>query len=191
LKAEKITCTTLRNTAVMRQVEAGASAEEVGSTLGWTRSDNVKAYLRQLAQRPKGRLRARKRIDPATEEMVRPGSEEIPSRGPHRGGPRNHHALKHGLYAKYLPELEWLDEEGNGPQGLERAIMRWRIVMRRVMLVGDEARTLEDALRLLKVMGIASVRLRKALKLKAELKHAQTELRWAAFFRRPGKVEER
>jgi phosphoribosylformylglycinamidine (FGAM) synthase PurS component len=69
--------------------------------------------------------------------------------------------------------------------------MRWRIVMRRVMLVGDEARTLEDALRLLKVMGIASVRLRKAIKLKADLKHKQTELRWEAFFRRPGKVEER
>ena len=191
LKAEKITCGTLRNTAVMRQVEAGASAEEVGSTLGWTRSDNVKAYLRQLAQRPKGRLRARKRIDPATGEMVRPGSKEIPARGPHRGGPRNHHALKHGLYAKYLPELEWLDEEGVELKGMDRAIMRWRIVMRRVMLVGDEARTLEDAMRLLKVMGIASVRLRKALKLKADLKHKQTELRWEAFFRRPTNVDGR
>jgi hypothetical protein len=122
--------------------------------------------------------------------MVQPGSDEIPSRGPHRGGPRNHHALRHGLYAKYLPELEWLDEKGIKLRGMDRASMRWRIVMRRSMIVGDDVRNLKDALRLLKVMGIASFRLRKALKIKAELKQAQTKLRWEAFFRRPGKDDE-
>lgn len=87
-----------------------------------------------------------------------------------------------------LPELEWLDEKGIKLRGMDRASMRWRIVMRRMMMVG--VRNLKDALRLLKVMGIASVRLRKALKIKAELKQAQTKLRWEAFFRRGGKDDE-
>jgi hypothetical protein len=140
-------------------------------------------YLRRLAKRPKGRLRAPKRIDPATGELVPPGSEEIPSRAPFRAGPRNHLGLKHGFYAKYLPEFEWLAEEGIEPQGMDRAIMRWRIVMRRVMIVGADVDNLKDAMRYLKIIGYASVRLCKALKFQQQMRDLKVQLQWVDFFR--------
>jgi hypothetical protein len=99
-----------------------------------------------------------------------------------RAGPRNHLALKHGFYAKYLPEFEWLAEDGREPQGMDRAIMRWRIVMRRVMIVGHDVDNLEDAMRYLKIMGLASHRLCKALKFQREMRELKMQLRWAAFF---------
>jgi hypothetical protein len=67
---------------------------------------------------------------------------------------------------------------------MDRAIMRWRIVMRRIMIVGYDVRTLDEALRYLKLMGLASVRLVKALRHKQMLQDLQMELRWKAFFRR-------
>ena len=183
LKAGKITCHTLRHTAVMRQVEAGASPDAVGAMLGIERARNTKDYLERLAKKPKGRLRARKQLDPATGELVPPGSPEIPSRGPCYAQPRNHLALKHGFYAKYLPEFEWLAEDGREPQGMDRAIMRWRIVMRRVMIVGHDVDNLEDAMRYLKIMGLASHRLCKALKFQQQMRDLQVHLQWVDFFR--------
>ena len=183
LKAGKITCHTLRHTAVMRQVEAGASPEAVGAMLGIERARNTKDYLERLAKKPKGRLRARKQLDPATGELVPPGSPEIPSRGPCYAQPRNHLALKHGFYAKYLPEFEWLAEDGREPQGMDRAIMRWRIVMRRVMIVGYDVDNLEDAMRYLKLTGLASHRLCKALKFQQQMRDLQVHLQWVDFFR--------
>jgi integrase/recombinase XerD len=182
LTAARITCHTLRHTAVMRQVEAGASPEAVADMLGVERLDSVKDYLERLAGKPKGRLRARKRLDPATGELVPPGSQDIPSRGPCRAGPRNHLGLKHGFYARYLPEFEWLAEDGNEPQGMDRAIMRWRIVMRRILIVGDGVDNLKDAMRYLKLTGLASHRLCKALKFQQQMRDLQVQLQWAAFF---------
>jgi hypothetical protein len=167
----------------MRQVEAGASPEAVGAMLGIERARNTKDYLERLAKKPKGRLRARKQLDPATGELVPPGSPEIPSRGPCYAQPRNHLALKHGFYAKYLPEFEWLAEDGREPQGMDRAIMRWRIVMRRVMIVGHDVDNLEDAMRYLKIMGLASHRLCKALKFQQQMRDLQVHLQWVDFFR--------
>lgn len=165
LKPEKINCHTLRHTASMRQVEAGESAAAVGAMLGMQQPRHVKDYLRRLAHRPKGRLRARKRLDPDTGELVPPGSDEIPSRAPFRAGRRNHLSLTHGFYARYLPEFEWLAEEGKEPPpGMDRAIMRWRIVMRRITIIGRDVDNLEDALYYLRLVGYCSVRLVKAMK---------------------------
>jgi integrase len=182
LKAARINCHTLRHTSAMRQVEAGASLEAVGATLRMQQAVHIKNYLNHLSIKPKGRLRARKRLDPATGELVPPGSEEIPSRGPRRAQRKNHLALRHGFYAKYLPEFEWLAEDGREPQGMDRAIMRWRIVMRRILIVGDGVDNLEDAMRYLKLTGLAAHRLCRALKVQQEMRDLQMQLRWAAFF---------
>jgi hypothetical protein len=131
-----------------------------------------------------GRLRARKRVDPLTGEVIVPGSTEIPARGPHRAGPRNHLALTHGFYARYLPEFEWLAEEGIELDLIDQIILRWRIVMQRIMIVGYDVQTLQDALYYLKIIGWASVRLVKAIKLKQELRDLEIKMQWEEFFRR-------
>ena len=77
--------------------------------------------------------------------------------------------MEHGLTAKYLPEFEWLAEQGVQLQEIDWVILRYRVVMRRAMLVGEDVRTLEEAMHILKVMGIAAFRLIKAVKLKQKL----------------------
>jgi hypothetical protein len=182
LKAEKINCHTLRHSAAMRQVEAGQSAGAVGAMLGMPGPYGARYYLRYLARKPKGRLRARKRLDPDTGELVPPGSDKVRSRGPCRAQPRNHLALTHGFYAKYLPEFEWLAEEGKEPLGMDRAIMRWRVVMRRICIVGYDVDNLKDALRYLRLTCLSAHRLCKALKFQREMRELKMQLRWAAFF---------
>jgi hypothetical protein len=156
LKAKRITCHTLRHTAAMRRAESGETVEAIGAFLRMERYHTT-TYLKKLETQPKERLRARKRASSV---------EETPSRGPCRTKPRNHLALEHGLTAKYLPEFEWLAEQGVQLQEIDWVILRYRVVMRRAMLVGNEVRTLEEAIRILKVMGIAACRLVKAIKLK-------------------------
>jgi hypothetical protein len=191
LKAEKITCHTLRHTAAMRQVEAAASPEAVRAMLGMNRLRRVKSYLARLRQRPKGRLRARK---PAGEEIwpglpaglgkaSPPSSEPVPSRGPHRAAPGSQLALKHGFYARRLPEFQWLAELGFKPKGLDGAVIRWRVVMQRAAILGNHVTTLKDALRVLKIMGRASFRLCKALKLRKELRDEEREREWQQYLR--------
>jgi integrase len=159
LKAKRITCHTLRHTAAMRRVESGATAEAVGAFLGRERYHTT-TYLKKLETQPKERLRARKTAS---------AEEQTPSRAPCRTKPGNHLALQHGLTAKYLPEFEWLAEQGVELPEIDWVILRYRIVMRRAMLVGEDVRTLEEAMRILKVMGIAAYRLVRAVKLKQEL----------------------
>ena len=103
------------------------------------------------------------------------GSAPVPSRGPCRAWRRNHLALKHGFYARYLPEFEWLAELGFRPKGLDGAVVRWRVVMQRAAILGNDVTTLKDGLRVLKILGWASVRLGKALKLRKELRDEEWE----------------
>jgi hypothetical protein len=157
LKAKRITCHTLRHTAGMRRVESGETAEAVAAFLGRERLDHTRAYLKKLEENPKERLRARKRAS---------GDEGTHSRGPCRTKPGNHLALQHGLSARYLPEFEWLAEQGVELPAIDWVILRHRVVMRRAMLVGEDVRTLEEAMRILKVMGIAACRLVRTVKLR-------------------------
>ena len=194
LKAEKITCHTLRHTAVMRQVEAGADAPAVGTMLGMKWAGNVKVYTRRLKEKPKGRLRARKRVDSeiwpglppllmgeAARPTLPPGSGQVRSRGPFRAWRRNHLGLKHGFYARYLPEFEWLAELGFKPKGLDGSVVRWRVVMQRAAILGNDVTTLKEGLRVLKVLGMASVRLGKALKFRKELRDEEREREWQEY----------
>jgi integrase len=212
LKAGKITCHTLRHTAAMRQVEAGAASQAVRAMLGMGRLRWVKSYLARLAQRPKGRLRAPK---PALEEIWPglpshligevsrpligeacpepgrrvsrpshpPGSAQVPSRGPHRALPGSQLALKHGFYARRLPEFEWLAELGFKPKGLDGAVVRWRVVMQRAAILGNHVTTLKEGLKVLKILGMASFRLCKALKLRKELRDEEREREWQVYLR--------
>jgi hypothetical protein len=163
------------------------------------RARNVKVYTKRLAERPKGRLRARKQAEeeiwpgiprepgqdgPATSaEALRPGSGQVPSRGPLRAGPRNHMALKHGFYARYLPEFEWLAELGFKPKGLDGSVVRWRVVMQRAAILGNDVTTLKEGLRVLKVLGMASVRLGKALVWRKKLRDEEREREWEEYMR--------
>jgi integrase len=171
LKAEKITCQTLRNTAAARSVEAGGTTAAVQTRLGRSSAAGTKKYLRRLAESRKGRLRARRRAED--------GDQEVPSRGPCRAGPRNHLGLKHGLYAKYLPELDQLAEQrvgGRQLKELDREIFRLRAVMRRVLILTEQPESLKEAMRALEAGGTAAVRIAKAKLLKKNLRDLKLEV---------------
>jgi len=170
LKAKEITCHTLRHTAAMRQAERGKALEATQAFLGRKSAGKTKEYLERLAEKPKGQLRKRKK------SLWKKG--QIPARGPDRAQPRNHRALKHGLSARYLPELEWLEEKGIRLEGLDREILRQKVVMRRVLMVWSETMSVEEKIRLLKVMGIASLRLRRRMVARWKLREAAKRAEW-------------
>ena len=174
LKAKEITCHTLRHTAAMRQAERGEGVEAVQVFLDRKNAGKTKEYLERLAEKPKGQLRKRKK------SLWKKG--QIPRRGPDRAQPRNHRALKHGLSARYLPELECLEEQGIRLEGLDREIVRQRVVMRRVLMVWSERMSVEEKIRLLKVMGTASVRLRKRMVTRRKLREAAKQAEWDEAF---------
>ena len=170
LKAKEITCHTLRHTAAMRQAERGEAVEAVQAFLDRKSAGKTKEYLERLAEKPKGQLRKRKKA------VWKKG--HIPARGPGRAQPRNHRALKHGLSARYLPELEWLEEKGIRFEGLDREIVRLKVVMRRVLMLWSETMSVEEKIRQLKVMGTASVRLRRRMVARWKLREAARQAEW-------------
>ncbi len=62
--------------------------------------------------------------------------------------------------------------------GLERELVRWRVVVRRAASLSGEAETIKEALELLEAGGTAVVRLGKALKYMHESKEAATKAEW-------------
>ncbi len=173
LKAEAINCHTLRHTAAMRAAEAGGTPEAVKTLLGRSSTAETKKYLRRLGKRPKGRLTARRRVkaEPREGEALRRPF----SRGPRRAGARNHLGLKHGLYAKHLPELERLAEQGVELEGVEREIFRWRTVMRRALAMTAQPITTEEGIRALKAAIKAARRSAQASLLRTKLREAEGE----------------
>ena len=117
-----------------------------------------------MRKKPTGQLRRRKG------GIWKEG--QAPSREPCRTKPRNHLALRHGLRAKYLPELEALEEQGMQLSGLERELVRWRVVVRRAASLSGEAETLKEGLELLEAGSTAAVRVGKVLKYMDESKEA-------------------
>jgi hypothetical protein len=170
LKAEEITCHTLRHTAVMRWVEAGMGADEVQKRLGRVRASKTKEYLEGMRKKPVGQLRRRKG------GIWKEG--QAPPRGPCRTKLRNHLALRHGLRAKYLPELEWMEEQGMQLRGLERELVRWRVVVRRAAILSGEAETPKEGMHLLEAGSTAAMRVGKVLKYIHESEEAAREAEW-------------
>lgn len=173
LKAEAITCHTLRHTAAMRAIEAGGTPEVVKAMLGRSSAAETKKYLRRLSEQPIGRLTARRRIkdEPGEGEALRHAC----SRGPCRAGARNHLGLKHGLYAKYLPELERLAEQGVELEGPEREIFRWGAVLRRLLALTAQPISTAEGIRALKAATKAARRSAQARLLRAKLREAEGE----------------
>ena len=111
---------------------------------------------------------------------------QAPLRGPCRAKLRNHLALWHGLGAKYLPELESMEGQGIQLSGLEREMVRWRVVVRRAAILSGEAETpsaslrtsLKEGMELLEAGGTVAVRLGKVLKYMHKSKEAATKAEW-------------
>jgi hypothetical protein len=156
LKAEAITCRTLRHSSAMRRLEQGQSPDAVGAYLGRTKRSANRAYLRQLQKSPKGRLKARRRgqRDPL----------QVRSRKSHRFQRGDRTRLTHGLWARKLPEFAWLAEQGIRLDPADAAVLRWRIVIMRAMILWEHIETVQEASQLLKVVAQATVNLARAMK---------------------------
>jgi hypothetical protein len=92
-----ITCHTLHHTAVMRLIWMGADDAGALQRLGAHYRRNTVGELKKVERIPL---------------LVRniPNSKfQAPPRRPRRFKLRNHKALKHGLWVRYLPKMEWLD----------------------------------------------------------------------------------
>ena len=120
-----------------------------------------------MRKKPTGQLRRRKG------GIWKEG--QAPPRGPCRTKLRNHLALRHGLRAKYLPELESMEEQGMQLRGLERELVRLRVVVRRTAILSGEAETLKEGMQLLEAGGTAAVWLGKVLKFMDESEEAARE----------------
>ena len=157
LKGEAITFHTLRHTAAMRKAEAGEEAQAIQKFLGRSSLENTQKYLKRLKRGKRRSLRWRKR------QRWKKG--QAPSRGPCRLQPGNHMALKHGFYARRLPELEELDREGVELEGWKREIMRYRIVALRAFTLSDYVETWEETVNMFLIAVAAAMRVGKAMEM--------------------------
>ena len=155
LKAEEITYYTLRNTSAMRMLEAGENEEAIQVRMGRKTKAETHKYLKRLIQYQKPVRKSKKCL-------IRE-YEPIPSRRPGRAQPGNHLNLRHGFYARYLPEMETLEQQGVQWGRWERVIVRSRIVFRRAVVLSREATSLEDCLILLDIAGIQGLRIANAI----------------------------
>jgi integrase len=158
LNPDEITCHTLRHTAVMRWVEAGMCTEEVQKRLGRASRQKTEEYIRRLKEIP------RRRSKPAREDF------QTPSRGPCRTKPGNLLALRHGLRAKRLPEMEWLEEKGVRLKGFDRELVRLRVIIGRALILYEEAVTNEEKIHLLLAASTAGMRVGRLLKKRHDLR---------------------
>jgi len=134
------------------EAEGGSEdpVEAVQARLGRASRSKTEEYLKKLAGKPVGQLRRRKRI-----------LRRIPARGPGRLKPGNQIALTHGATAKRLPELERLEKQGIRLRGIERELMRKRIVAGRALRLSRKARSVKEQVWLLEAAGEAVVRATK------------------------------
>jgi integrase len=160
LKAEEITCHTLRHTAVKRWVEE--EGEEAALVrMGRTNTIKAKEYLKMLQDKPCGNLQRYSNGKLSERNACATTKGQVPSRGPNRTKPRNLLALKHGLTANYLPELEWLEENGIRLRGIERQIVRWRVVIWRAVMLSYDVDSVKKAIPLLEAEFSAGIQLSK------------------------------
>jgi integrase/recombinase XerD len=161
LRSGAITCHTLRHTAAIRRLQAGESEQAVQSALDLKSARHLNESLAWLKKRQK---RLNKRPLPAGE------IEPPPSRGPCWAKPRNHLRLTHGLRARYLPEFEWLAGQGVKLDLADANVLRWRVVLRRLLLFSKDTQDLDRAIYFLDVAGIAARRLVKGLEMRRQLR---------------------
>jgi integrase len=174
LDESAITCHTLRHTAVVRRIEAGKAplTPPVAPPVVHSRGRLSRGRLftgqdRAGVQKGEGRQRSIKaeiflkkvKHIPLRTRKISTKKFQPPSRGPGRFQLRNHMALKHGLRAKYLPEMEWLDAQGYEPGIFDRERFRLKTVWQRAMILVEEAETTKERMDLLEAAMMAVLKL--------------------------------
>ena len=85
--------------------------------------------------------------------------------------------LTHGLTARRLPEFAWLAEQGIRLHPADAAVLRWRIVIMRAMILWEHIETVQEASQVLKVVAQATANLARAVKDRGKLRDLARELR--------------
>ena len=155
LNAEEVTCHTLRNTAALRKLENGESTQSIQASMGRNDAAETRKYLKKLTQNgvPVGHSR---------KQLIRK-NEDLPSRKPGRAQPGNRLNLRHGYYAKSLPEMEAFERAGIRLEGTERLILMNRFVILRTLIISRDAKSIEQMAILLNIAGKAAGRVAKLI----------------------------
>jgi hypothetical protein len=158
LKVDKINTTTLRNTAVVRLVEAGMSVKELHLFLGGEICNEViRLLVHALKAKPQGVLTKTKK--------PRWKKGQVPERGPNKPKPGEQRALKHGLYARTLPEVERAAAcakfIGKKMTPMDWEIIRRRYILRHALEMTGKMGSLAGEMRLLNGITLAALRIAK------------------------------
>lgn len=176
LDFKKVTYECIRNTAIVRRLEAGDEPRNIQDFLGLNTLASTTRYLNSLTGSP--------HESKWSEEPFRPIV-----RGPYRFKPGIAYGLKHGLYQKNsleysisadqegiadggIPLLSQQDPEASQEEpgdNLTNEIEKFRRVMDRVYKLMEKMENLEEGIRLLDVYGKAINRLSISLKAQSQL----------------------
>jgi hypothetical protein len=96
-------------------------------------------------------------------------SEEIHSRRRRGAQPGNTNALKHGFYSRHFRGLAEAELQAALSGGLDEEIAMLRLVVRQVFALAKGVEQLEQGVKLLGALGVASIRLAKLLQTQQEL----------------------
>ena len=140
LEGESVTMHTLRNTAAMRQVLAGGDGDAIQSFLGNKSSTATHEYLRRLLGSP----------PPPPGDPPQPTRDLSvpPPRGLSRVKPGEQLGLKHGVYAKILPDEEVQAIIAEGIVGMQEEIKGLRILSRALREKQREAKAKNEVAQL-------------------------------------------
>jgi len=83
--------------------------------------------------------------------------------------PNNLNAFRHGFYSRLFRPLEGEDLEDMLNTGLEDEIAMLRVVTRRTFELANQGTDIDEAIKALGAMGLASIRLSRLLKAQQEL----------------------
>jgi hypothetical protein len=98
------------------------------------------------------------------------------ARGRKPGGqPGNTNALKHGFYSRQFQEMEVYDLETLLARGLENEINMLRVITRRVFSLMADVDSLDEAIQMLEVLGLASTRLAMLLRTQKVVENGDDE----------------
>ena len=201
LDDKRIDVNTLRNTAIMLRVEAGEGAADIGDFFGLATTQYANTVINRLVRSVKRPLWRGRRppagkpgigmapgevteepaddpIDPAipanAEEQTIQGSTALHQRPLYPA--QKQPALKHGLYARALPESEMALARQNRQEGIDDEIDALRVVMMRTLQRATNVEDAKDQMRLLEVFSTAAQRLSQMLKTQRDLDGGQSEL---------------
>ena len=166
-KPDEVTYHCLRHTALMLRVEAGDERNELRSFMLGMGDQPIRKIMRTSCEGGRKML---------TQEERSSGESRGPyQRGKSKAQPGNQIALKHGMYARRLPdELAALVEE-TPVQGLEKEIQIIRAVLRRVFQLIMETDKPEECSSWLELYATTAARLANMIRVQKDLEVQQPE----------------